>query len=104
MVIKPRPRPAAKRPRSESAIEAACGRIARERGWLFYKMVGTRGLPDRLLVSPTGKHIWVEFKRNATHRLSKNQDARIVDLIRNKAKVDICWSEDMFRRILDWEE
>ena len=102
-MIKPRVKPTRQRPPRERDIEAACGLIAKERGWLFYKMMGTRGLPDRLLVSPKGKHVWVEFKRGPAARLTKAQDARIVDLIRNKAKVDICWDEDTFRRILDVE-
>lgn len=104
-MIKPRVKPTRQRPPRERDIEAACGLIARERGWLFYKMIGARarGLPDRLLISPEGKHIWVEFKRSSNHNLSKSQEERIADLIQHKAKVDVCWSEDMFIRILDME-
>lgn len=47
----------------ESAIERKCMRWARDQGALDVKIQGTRGWPDRLVVMPNGRAMFVEFKR-----------------------------------------
>ena len=48
----------------ESAIEARLVRMVRERGGLCYKFVspGNPGVPDRIIITPDGKTIYVELK------------------------------------------
>lgn len=49
----------------EKHIEKACGSIARGRGWLYWKLniLGFPGVPDRLILCPGGRVMFVEFKR-----------------------------------------
>lgn len=58
----------------ESTIEARLVRMVRERGGLCYKFVspGNPGVPDRLVVLPDGRTVYVELK-NEVGRLSKLQ-------------------------------
>ena len=51
----------------ESAIEARLVRMVRERGGLCYKFVspGNPGVPDRIVITPGGKTIYVELKTEA---------------------------------------
>lgn len=48
----------------ESAIEARLVRMVRERGGLCYKFVspGNPGVPDRIVITPGGRTIYVELK------------------------------------------
>ena len=47
---------------SESIIEQQCVRLAEKHGCLLIKQTGMKGLPDRLLLSPNGSSMWIEFK------------------------------------------
>lgn len=47
------------------------------------------GLPDRMLVYPDGKIVWVELKRPKIGRLSDIQKARIDDLRNRKQTVHV---------------
>lgn len=51
----------------ESRIEAGLVRLVRERGGLCYKFVspGNPGVPDRIVVAPSGRTIYVELKTEA---------------------------------------
>lgn len=47
----------------ESSIEGRACTWARARGWLCIKLSAPpAGIPDRLFVSPTGVHVYIEFK------------------------------------------
>lgn len=48
----------------ESAIEARLVRMVRNRGGLCYKFVspGNPGVPDRIIITPDGRTIYVELK------------------------------------------
>lgn len=48
----------------ESAIEAKLVRMVRDRGGLCYKFVspGNPGVPDRIVITPAGRSIYVELK------------------------------------------
>lgn len=48
----------------ESAIEAKLVRMVRDRGGLCYKFVspGNPGVPDRIVITPAGRTIYVELK------------------------------------------
>lgn len=62
----------------ESQIEERLGRMIRSRGGLYYKFVspGSRGVPDRLVILPGGRVIFVELK-TATGHLSSLQRYQI---------------------------
>ena len=49
----------------EKQIEAKVCEYAKSKGWLVYKFTSPNraAVPDRLLISPLGKVIFVEFKR-----------------------------------------
>ena len=48
----------------ESAIEARLVKMVRERGGLCYKFVSPSnpGVPDRIVITPDGRSIYVELK------------------------------------------
>lgn len=47
----------------ESEIEKTCVKIAEKHACLLLKIEKRRGYPDRILLAPNGKLIWIEFKR-----------------------------------------
>ena len=47
----------------ESAVEQACRAYAKKVGFRLLKITGVAGWPDRLLLSPHGHHVFIEFKR-----------------------------------------
>lgn len=62
----------------ESDIEARLVRLVRERGGLCWKFVspGNAGVPDRIVINPNGRVVFVELKtRNG--RLSAQQRRQI---------------------------
>lgn len=48
----------------ESSIESKLVRMVRERGGLCFKFVspGNPGVPDRIVITPTGRTVYVELK------------------------------------------
>ena len=50
--------------RKESSIEAKLVRMVRAKGGLCYKFVspGNPGVPDRIVITPVGRTIYVELK------------------------------------------
>lgn len=74
-------------PQLESAVEAHLIRSAMTAGALTYKLAPTTaGVPDRLVVWPTGRVDFVEVKAEGG-RLSSLQKVRIRDLEANAANV-----------------
>lgn len=47
----------------ENTVEKALNRRCKEEKWLCLKMTAASGIPDRLLVLPGGRVVWVEVKR-----------------------------------------
>lgn len=72
----------------ESAIEARLVRMVRERGGLCYKFVspGNPGVPDRIVITPEGKTIYVELKTEVG-RLSALQKWQHEELQKRGAEV-----------------
>lgn len=58
----------------ESSIESKLVRMVRERGGLCFKFVspGNPGVPDRIVITPTGRTVYVELKTE-TGRLAAIQ-------------------------------
>lgn len=48
----------------ESSIESRLVRMVRDRGGLCYKFVspGNPGVPDRIIITPSGRTVYVELK------------------------------------------
>jgi hypothetical protein len=67
--------------KSESALEAAFAKHAREQGCLCYKFLspGHRGVPDRIIICPSGHLFFIEFK-SRSGRLSPWQSRAIARL------------------------
>ncbi len=76
----------------ESTIEGRLVRSAKQAGWLALKFVspGNAGVPDRMLISPEGRIIFVELKTE-TGRLSKMQKAQIERLRRHGQDVRVLY-------------
>jgi len=47
----------------ESEIEQACVQLAKKAGCTLLKIQGARGWPDRILLCPQAKAVFMEFKR-----------------------------------------
>ena len=74
----------------ESAIEAKLVRLVRERGGLCFKFVspGNPGVPDRIVVTPDGRTVYVELKTEAG-RLSPMQKFQRTELQKRGADVRV---------------
>ena len=89
----------------EKEIEAAVCKYARDKGWLAYKFTSPNraAVPDRILITPLGRVIFVEFKREKMkptaaqqrehERLTRQGCAvRVIDnVLAGKALVDAYW-------------
>ena len=76
----------------EKEIERRMCEMVRKRGGLTYKFTspGNVGVPDRLIITPTGVVWFVELKTE-TGRLSKIQKHRIAELEKRKANVRVVY-------------
>ena len=82
---------------SESRLERKCMVYAKKHRCFEMKNhpFTLRGVPDRLILTPTGQYIWVEFKSpDGKGKLSPRQEALIALLRSKKAEV---WVIDDFQ-------
>lgn len=72
----------------ESEIETKVSKYAIARGCVSIKIVAgsVRGWPDRLFISPSGRYLFIEFKKKGG-KLRKLQEHRIGLLKKNNAEV-----------------
>ena len=65
----------------ESTIESRLVKGAKDAGWIAFKFIspGNVGVPDRLLISPNGRIIFVELKTD-TGKLTPLQKLQIIRL------------------------
>ncbi len=77
----------------ESTIEARLVRMVRAKGGLCYKFVspGNPGVPDRIVITPEGRTIYVELK-TPVGRLAKVQKWQHEELRKRGAEVRTLWS------------
>lgn len=80
----------------ERSIERACVAIADRLGLLLLKLSGRRGMVDRLLIAPDGRHLFIEFKRPFLGKLSLPQQHVIQQLKKLGCEVEVCDSVDGF--------
>lgn len=72
----------------ESSVERKLGQAVRERGCLYYKFVspGNNGVPDRIILTPSGGVLFVELKQNRG-KLSPSQKVQIAKIRRHGQRV-----------------
>ena len=77
----------------EKDIEAKVVKWAKKNGWLSikYTPMGVRGWPDRIFISPEGRHVWIEFKK-PPNKPTELQQYRIDSL--KKQRVLVAWFND----------
>ena len=75
----------------ESSIESYLVRKVKEHGGLCYKFVspGNPGVPDRIIITPIGKTVYVELKTE-TGRLAKVQKWQRARW-RNGGRMSVCF-------------
>lgn len=86
----------------ESDIEACLVRMVRERGGLCYKWVspGNPGVPDRIVITPTGRTIFVELK-TSVGRLSAMQRRQIQALSLRGAEARVLYGLEQVRAFVE---
>ena len=86
----------------EKDIEKECCAHARSLGIAALKLalIGLRGFPDRTLLVPQGKVIFVEFKRDSNCKLSPSQEKYKELLERLGFKYYVVYSLEQFKDIL----
>ena len=72
----------------ERRIENRIKRAVESIGGLAVKQAGTAGMPDRLIILPGGRHLWLELKAKGG-RLSKLQELAIARLRAMGCEVDV---------------
>ena len=83
----------------ESTIEKAVCNHAKANGWLPIKLIGTIGMPDRIMFK-NGNVLLIEFK-NETGRLSKMQKLRIKQLEDREFKVHVVNDIALGKELID---
>lgn len=86
----------------ESQIEARLVRLVRDRGGLCYKFVspGNPGVPDRIVVTPTGRTVYVELK-TPVGSLQKIQEWQIAEMRRRGADVRVLKGLDAVKAFVE---
>lgn len=85
----------------ESSIESYLVRKVKEHGGLCFKFVspGNPGVPDRIVITPNGKTIYVELKTD-TGRLAKIQKWQRSEMEKRRADVRVLYGLDDVKEFL----
>ena len=85
----------------ESYIESYLVRKVKECGGLCYKFVspGNPGVPDRIVITPAGKSIYVELKTDIG-RLAKVQKFQRSEMLKRGADVRVLYGMDAVKEFL----
>jgi G:T-mismatch repair DNA endonuclease (very short patch repair protein) len=78
---------------SEATIERELKKRVNEAGGLCLKLIGYRGIPDRMVLLPTGKVIFVEVKQ-AKGKIAPAQTVWHKMLKQLGFQVEVIWSCD----------
>ena len=89
---------------SEAQIERYCvEQIKKRGGWaLKYTSSTEAGLPDRLCIFPSGKQVWVEFKRPNRHTLDPLQKIQCAKLKKLNQSVVMINSFSKVSKLIDY--
>lgn len=87
---------------TEAQIEAKMVRMIRERGGLCYKFVSPNnpGVPDRIVITPGGKTIYIELKTEIG-RLASIQKWQIAEMRRRGADVRMLKGWDAVKEFVE---
>lgn len=79
----------------ESMIEARLVREVKKRGGLCYKFISpdNAGVPDRIVITPDGRTIYVELK-TLIGRLAKIQKWQLAEIRKRGAEVRVLYGMD----------
>ena len=85
----------------ESRIESYLVRKVKEHGGLCYKFVspGNPGVPDRIIITPAGKTIYVELKTE-TGKLARMQKWQRGEMEKRGADVQVLYGMDAVKEFL----
>lgn len=85
----------------ESAIEARLVRMVRDRGGLCYKFVspGNPGVPDRIVITPGGRTIYVELKTEVG-RLANIQKWQLEEMRKRGAEIRVLRGMDQVKEFV----
>ena len=85
----------------ESQIESYMVRKVKEHGGLCFKFVspGNPGVPDRIVITPAGKTIYVELKTK-TGRLTRLQRQQLQALALRSVDVQVLFGMDAVKEFL----
>ena len=85
----------------ERYLERACGKIAKAHDLLFYKFQspGNNGVPDRIVIGPGGRIVFVEFK-TPVGTLTALQKRQIEKLESKGAEVHVIRSTEEFAALI----
>ena len=86
----------------ESKIENRLVCLVRERGGLCYKFVspGNPGVPDRIVITPGGRTIYVELKTEVV-RLANIQKWQLSEMQARGADVRVLYGLDQVKAFVD---
>ena len=87
----------------ERDIERKLGEHLKALGCLYYKFVspGQRGVPDRIVICPDGKVVFVELKQ-PKGLVATIQDVQHARLVRNGQMVVLVWNMIQAEEFTDW--
>lgn len=87
----------------EKEIERKVVNWSKDHGWitLKFKPENHRGFPDRIFISPFGKHVWIEFKAPGK-RPTQLQHVRLRKLMEHR--VNAVWFDSSEGAIAYLEE
>ena len=87
----------------ESEVESHLRRSAESTGGLCVKFLPDykRGWPDRILLLPAGRLVWVETKRPEGGRLSSAQLVAHEQLRRMGQRVELVWTKEAADRLVE---
>lgn len=88
----------------ESQIEAKLVRVVRNQGGLCFKFVspGNPGVPDRLIILPGGRVVFVELKTEIG-RLANIQKWQLAEMQKRGADVRVLKGLDQVKRFVEEE-
>lgn len=86
----------------ESQIEARLTRMVRERGGLCYKFTSPAnpGVPDRIVITPEGRTIYVELKTEVGS-LQRIQEWQIAEMRKRGADVRVLKGLDQVKQFVE---
>ena len=84
----------------EGRLEAACRRLAKAHGWLYIKVYGEAGFPDRIALGPRGGRLVIVESKTKVGALRRKQAHYLADLKARGFRVAVVRAVDEFKLAL----